>query len=164
LKEEKQLENWISELVGTLTDPIVVYPSPWMDTLPEAVKNQIPLERLVLQMRYHKGDIKEMTATDAEALIYMYPASLEFPFNETWAQIYIYLGGKVCGRMGREIPEELNTELTSYQMEKLDHLKRWIYEARVKRRNERERQERKAEKEEKEKAAPKVIQHAFKLD
>lgn len=165
MTEERQLENWISELVGTLTDPIVVYPSPWMDTLPEDVKNQIPLERLVLQMRYHKGDIKEMTATDAEALIYMYPASLEFPLNETWSQIYVYLGAKVCGRMGREIPEDLkNTVLTSYQMDKLDHLKRWIYEARVKRRKEIERQGRKAEKEEKQRQAPKVIQHAFKLD
>lgn len=164
-KKKFDLDQAIEDLVGALCDPIIVYPSPWMDTLPKDVKDQIPLERLVLQMRYHKGDIKEMTATDAEALLYMYPACLEFPFNETWTQIYVYLGAKVCGRMGREIPEDLrNTELTSYQVDKLDHLKRWIYEARVKRRKEIERQGRKAEKEEKEKAAPEVIQHAFNLD
>lgn len=162
---EKEVAGWIADLVGNFTDSIIVYPSPWMDTLPEDIKKQVPLERLLLQMQYHKGLIKEMTATDAEALLYLYPASLEFPFDETWTNIYIHLGAKVCGSMGREVPEDLKVrELTSYQEGKLEHLKRWIYEQRVKHRKEKERDVRREEKEEREKAAPEVIQHAFKLD
>ena len=165
MNEERQVEEWISDLAGNFTDPIIVYPSPWMETLPEDIKKQVPLERMLMQMRYHKGDIKEMTATDAEALLYMYPASLEFPFDRTWANIYIYLGAKVCGEMGRQVPDDLAfTVLDREEKRELDRLKKWIYERRVRYRKESERQGRKAEKEEKKKATPEVIQHAFKLD
>lgn len=159
------LDRSIDDLVGSLCDPIIVYPSPWMDTLPEEVKGQVPLDRMVLQMRYHKGDIKEMTATNAEALLYMYPASLEFPLNHDWAQIYIYLGSLVCGSMGREIPEDLkNTVLTSDQLRHLEGLKRWIYEKRVQARKARRRGERLDEKSQKqEEAESPVVQHAFDL-
>ncbi len=159
------LDRAIDDLVGSLSDPIIVYPSPWKETLPEEILKQVPLDRMVLQMRYHKGDIKEMTATDTEALLYMYPASLEFPLDHDWAQIYIYLGSLVCGSMGREIPEDLNnTELTSYQMQKLEHLKRWIYDKRVQARKARRRGERINEKsQEQEETGPPVVQHTFDL-
>lgn len=165
MNQERQVEGWISELAGVFTDPIIVWPSPWMDTLPEAIKKEVPLQRLLMQMQFQAGAVEEMTATDAEALLYMYPASLEFPLNETWANIYVYLGAKVCGGMGRIVPDDLKeTVLSENQKRELAHLKRWIYEHRVRWRREKDRGVRREEREEKEKAAPKVIQHAFKFD
>jgi hypothetical protein len=38
LTTEKQVEKGISEIVGALTDPIIVYPGGWGDTLPEWFK------------------------------------------------------------------------------------------------------------------------------
>lgn len=159
------LDKSIEELVGSICDPIIAWPSPWMDTIPKDLKDRVPLERMILQMRYHKGDIREMTATDVEALIYMYPRSLEDPMGETWTQIYIYLGAKVCGGMGREVPEELSgVVLTSYQEQHLEDLKRFIYDRRVKARKERARGERLDTKsKEPEEKEPPVIQHTFDL-
>ncbi len=37
---------------------------------------------------------KEITSTDSKALAYMYPASLAFPLNHDWTQIYLYLASE----------------------------------------------------------------------
>ena len=42
----KNVNSMIDDLVGTLTDPIIVYPGGWGDSLPEWLKNAIILERL----------------------------------------------------------------------------------------------------------------------
>lgn len=161
--KEAEVENWVDEIVGTFCDPIVVWPSPWQDTLPKDILGQVTIERLLLQMQYHQGLIKEMTATDAEALLYLYPACLEFPFDETWTQIYVYLGSRVCGRMGREVPEDLRgVVLTTHQQDRLKDLKRWIYATRLKRRKEKLREGNKAEKKA-EKEELESVQHSFDL-
>jgi len=61
----KTADAMISDLVGTFTDPIIVYPGGWGDTLPDWLKNAITLERLEMNMRALKGE--ELTGTDAEA-------------------------------------------------------------------------------------------------
>jgi hypothetical protein len=53
---EKEIEKGISEIVGALTDPIVVFPGGWGDTLPEWLKNTITLERLAMNMKALKGE------------------------------------------------------------------------------------------------------------
>jgi len=63
------VEKGISEIVGVVTDPILVFPGGWGDTLPEWLENAITLERLEMNMRALKG--KEMTGTDAEACAYL---------------------------------------------------------------------------------------------
>ena len=53
---EKKAEGWIGDLVGALCDPIIVYPSPWKEDLPDWVKPQITLERLIMNMKaMHEG-------------------------------------------------------------------------------------------------------------
>jgi len=70
----RTVEKGISEIVGVFTDPILVFPGGWGDTLPEWLKNAITLERLAMNMRTLKGE--EMTGTDAEACAYLYTAAL----------------------------------------------------------------------------------------
>jgi hypothetical protein len=64
----------IDDLVGTLTDPIIVYPGGWGDSLPEWLKNAITLQRLTENMKVSKGE--QPTGTDAEACAYLNTASL----------------------------------------------------------------------------------------
>jgi len=68
----KSIEKGISDIVGVFTDPIIVFPGGWGDTLPEWLKNAITLERLEMNMRALKGE--EMT--DAEACAYLFTAAL----------------------------------------------------------------------------------------
>jgi len=74
LNTPKTVEKGISEIVGVFTDPILVFPGGWGDTLPEWLKSAITLERLEMNTRALKGE--EMTGTDAEACAYLYTAAL----------------------------------------------------------------------------------------
>ena len=59
------MEKGISDIVGVFTDPILVFPGGWGDTLPDWLKGAITMERLIENMRALKGE--EPTGTDAEA-------------------------------------------------------------------------------------------------
>lgn len=89
------VEKVISDIVGVFTDPIIVFPGGWGDTLPEWIKSSITLERLMENMKALKGE--EMTGTDAEACAYLYTASLTQPMGHNWTDIYLYVAGKTYG-------------------------------------------------------------------
>jgi len=147
LNTAKTVEKGISEIVGVFTDPILVFPGGWGDTLPDWLKEAITLERLEMNMRALKGE--EMTGTDAEACAYMYPASLAFPLDHDWSQIYLYLASTTLARHKQaEVPEDIKVEsLNGEQMRDLNRLKAWIYEHRRRARDERDRAERRQKKE-----------------
>lgn len=130
-------DHWIEELVGALTDPLIVYPSPWMDSIPEEQKKRLPLERLAHLMRCNQGKAERDEATDLEAMLYMYPRTLEAPLSEQWVRIYLYLGTQVL-----QMPEDIQQKaLTDYDMGHLRDLKRWIYQKRVEARKKKARGE-----------------------
>ena len=148
MNRPKELEKGISDIVGVFTDPIIVYPGGWMHTIPDWLKQQITLERLIMNIKALKGE--EPTGTDAEALAYLYPACMEFPLDHDWTEIYLYLGTKVCeaGGKGPMPPDIRRDKLTDGHMRDLNRLKEWIYKKRVDARLDRERAERRQEKEE----------------
>lgn len=120
----------IEELVGSISDPIICYPSPWMDTLPQSLKDQITLDRLLEQMLANKEN-REPTGTDSEALAYIYPASLEQPMGHLWSNIYIALATRVVKSQGRKVPDDIEGRPLDNQEEyELRRLKDWIYERR----------------------------------
>jgi len=145
--ENLKIDRGISDIVGVFTDPVIVYPGGWGDTLPDWIKGAITLERLVENMKAIKG--KEMTGTDAEACAYLYTASLTAPMDSDWSEIYLYLANQVVRRNRKtEIPQDIVVEsLSDYRMGKLRRLKDWIYRQRVKVRQERARGERREQKE-----------------
>ena len=145
---EKQLEKGISDIVGVFTDPILVFPGGWGDTLPEWLKNAITLERLEINMRALKGE--EMTGTDAEACAYLYTASLTQPMDSDWTQIYLYIAGKTYTRWKKtKMPEDIRVEsLRDDQVVDLNRLKSWIYQQRIKVRLEHDRAEQRQKREE----------------
>ena len=148
MNKSATMEKGISDIVGVFTDPILVFPGGWGDTLPDWLKETITLERLLMNMRVLKGE--EMTGTDAEACAYLYTVSLTQPMDSDWTQIYLYITGKVYSRWKKtEMPEDIRVEsLRDGQLRDLNRLKDWLYRQRVKVRQERARGERQEQREE----------------
>ena len=144
----KTVEKGISEIVGCLSDPILVFPGGWGDTLPDWLKNAITLERLAISMRVLKGELS--TGTDAETCAYLYTASLTAPMDHDWSQIYLYIAGKTCvHNKDKQVPDDIRVEsLNDDQMRDLNRLKAWLYHKRTTVRLERERADRRQKKEE----------------
>ncbi|MFC2001225.1 hypothetical protein ACFLUZ_01825 [Chloroflexota bacterium] len=144
----KNVNMMTDDLVGTLTDPIIVYPGGWGDSLPEWLKNAIVLERLVENMGETKG--VQSNGTDAEACAYLNTASLTMPMDSNWSQIYLYVAGKTYTRWHKsEMPEDIRVDsLTDQQLADLNRLKEWLYRQRTTARQDLERAERRQMKEE----------------
>jgi hypothetical protein len=144
----KNVDSMIGDLVGTLTDPIIVFPGGWGDSLPEWLKNAITLERLIENMKETKGKLP--TGTDAEACAYLNTASLTAPMDGDWSQIYLYVAGKTYTRWQKsEMPDDIRVEsLTDRQTADLNRLKEWLYHRRTTARQEAEQNERRQQKEE----------------
>ncbi len=141
------VEKGISDIVGCLTDPILVFPGGWGDILPDWLKHAITLERLAMNMKALKGE--EPAGTDAEACAYLMTVSLTQPIDSDWTQIYLYVATQAYKRWGKgEMPADIAvSSLTDYQTAELKRLKRWLYEKRTQVRQDRERAERRQEKE-----------------
>jgi len=157
----EKVDKGISDIVGVFSDPIIVFPGGWGDTLPEWLKNAITLERLVMNMRVLKGELP--TGTDAEACAYLYTATLTQPPDHDWTQIYLYIAGKVYEKWrtkesGVIMPDDIRVEsLRDDQMRDLNRLKAWLYNKRTTMRSERDRDERHQKKEDE--AAEKKAEH-----
>jgi len=144
----KSVDSMIGDLVGTLNDPIIVYPGGWGDSLPEWLKNAIVLERLSENMKETKGE--QPTGTDAEACAYLNTASLTAPMDNDWSQIYLFVAGKTYTRWQKnEMPDDIRVDsLNSQQTADLNRLKGWLYRRRTTLRQESERTEKRQRKEE----------------
>ena len=151
--KDRVVDKQIDDLVGALTDPIIVMPGGWGETLPEWIKARITLERLAQNMKELRGE--QPTGTDAEATAYLYTASLTAPMGHEWTNIYLYLGTKA---MGDRMPEAISQkELTNSEKGLLHDLKEWLWKQRVKVRQERRREKRAAEKAEVAARAPEQL-------
>ena len=143
----RTVENGISDIVGCLTDPIIVFPGGWGDTLPEWLKTAITMERMIGNMKALKGE--EPTGTDAEACAYLMTLSLTQPMDSDWTEIYLYVTSQTYKRWEKgEMPADITVDsITTYQMGELNRLKAWLHHQRIKARTERDRAQRKQEKE-----------------
>jgi len=140
VNSERTTERWIEDLAGVFTDPIIVYPGGWEDTIPPKLREAVTIERLVENMQHSKGE--PISATDAECLIYTYTISMCQPLAHEWAQIHFYLGTKFVERDGRTVPDDIRVnEITDYEHRLLGELRDWIYRKRLAVRADRRRQE-----------------------
>ncbi len=144
----KTVEKGISDILGCLTDSIIVFPGGWGDTLPDWLKTAITLERMMGNMKELKGE--EPIGTDAEVCAYLMTVSLTQPMDSDWTQIYLYVASQTYKRWGKgEMPADIVVEsISDYQMQELNRLKTWLYHQRVKARQEKDRAERRQEKDE----------------
>ena len=144
----KTIEQGVSDIVGCLTDPIIVFPGGWGDTIPEWLKTAITLERMIGEMKVLKGE--EPTGTDAEACAYLMTLSLTQPMDNDWTQIYLYVASQTYERWEKgEMPADIAVEsISEYQLGELNRLKNWLYYQRVKARQEKDRAERRQKRKE----------------
>jgi hypothetical protein len=141
------IDKGISDIVGVFTDPILVFPGGWGDTLPDWLKGAITMERLMMNVESLKTG--QMTGTDAEACAYLMTVSLTQPMDSDWSEIYLYVAGKTCSRHKKGgLPEDIRVEsLRDGQVRDLDRLKAWLYRQRTTIRLERDRTDRREQKE-----------------
>jgi hypothetical protein len=144
----KTVEQGISDIVGCLTDPIVVFPGGWGDTIPQWLKTAITLERMIGDMKGMKGE--EPNGTDAEACAYLMTVSLTQPMDNDWTQIYLYVANQTYKRWEKgEMPSDIVVDsLNDQQTADLNRLKEWLYCRRTTAKQELERAERRQQKEE----------------
>lgn len=114
------------QLAEVFFTPVVYHPGGWEDTLPQDIKQRVIVERLLL---FAKGEWD--CATDAEVICYLYTASLAQPLSHDWTEIYIYMVAqwKPALRDAVEVPQELS----SWQQQQLQDLKRQIRESQKRR-------------------------------
>lgn len=97
-KAQKPPRDPIEEMVGALTDPVIVFPGGgWEETIPERLKAELPLRRLAHIHMCLERKAAWDEACDLEALIYLYPASLVAPMSEQWTRLPL-LGDDVLWR------------------------------------------------------------------
>jgi len=148
LNKTQSVEKGISDIVGALTDPIIVFPGGWGDTLPEWLKTAITMERMMGNMKALKGE--ELTGTDAEACAYLMTVSLTQPMDSDWTQTYLYVATRSYKRWSKgEMPADIAVEsISDYQLGELNRLKAWLYRQRIKARMDKDRAERRQKREE----------------
>ena len=136
---EFDLDKAIDEMVGALTDPIIVWPmGGWGDSLPEKIKGDITIYRMLQLMKHEEG-----VATWPEVCAYLYTVTLERPVAHEWADIYLYA---MTQYMGDLMPIDLKKEsLGRYEMQLLDHFRRWLWDARHRARKHRSKEERRSQ-------------------
>lgn len=157
---ERKTDNWISELVGVLHDPIICWPNA-LDKPPEKIQQAITLQRLLENMIATR-ESRDPLATDAECAWYISGASLEHPLSSEWTRVYMYVFTQTCGLMQTEVPPDLKVDkLSDYELHQyLLPLKRWIYQKRSEKRKYGDKLERR-EKKESEKNAKTELQTAM---
>ena len=114
----------IDEMVGALTDPIIVWPmGGWGDSLPEKIKGDITIYRMLQLMKHEEG-----VATWPEVCAYLFTVTLERPVGHEWTDIYLYAMNQYMGDL---MPADLKREnLGRYEMQLLDRFRRWLWDAR----------------------------------
>lgn len=94
--------------------------------MPDWLKQEIPLQRLIQLTLKYKGKTEGNKATDAEVLAYLYTANLSIPISSEYAEIYFYLGRKSLKWQGKtEVPDFLKDceNIDEYKTSLLDKLK-----------------------------------------
>lgn len=136
--------------MSALTDPIVVWPGGWEDTLPQTLKGDIQLQRLAQVMQGEEG-----VATDAEVCAYLYTVSMCQPVSSEWVRVYQYV---LTRYKSGAIPDDIRLETLGYdETRMLNELKQWIWRQRLEARNEKTRAERRSEREKVAARAPKQL-------
>ena len=129
---ETSVEKQIDDMAGALTDPIIVYPSGWEDTLPGSLKQDITIHRLIHMMKPGEQGM----ASFPEVCAYMYTVTLAHSVASEWVNIYMYAMTQYKGDM---MPKDIRQDrLSDYEMGLLNDFRRWIYERRLKERKRRQ--------------------------
>ena len=113
-----------------LTKPIIVAPGGWEDTLPDRLKADIKMDRLIQIMAVSKGKEQPGLATWAEVCAYCMTASLVAPPSRELVSTYQYALKQYLSTHGREIPDFIGDERepTEYELKEIEKFRRWLWD------------------------------------
>ena len=123
-QEKKAAEKKLFEVIHSFTRPLIVMPGYEDMPIPDNIKSQIQMERLLLA----KDAIP--LASETETMWYISTASLSFPLDHRWANILFYLTRNWLIKQKRELPDFLrdDIELEPYtEATELRRLREWLY-------------------------------------
>jgi len=127
----KQTNDFVFNFMDCLTSPIIVFKSAWQDIIPEDILKNIKPSRLLCAVQ------QEEMASLTETLVYIMPRTYEAPMPTEWVNIYTWLGLQYAIQFKNN--DQLNAmieiapnELSEYEMDLLNNLRRWIYDKRRK--------------------------------
>ena len=129
--KEREVEKKLSCLAGCFTEPLVVCPGGWADSLPEWLRKAVVEERMIALLQAVREN-REPTGTEAEACAYLYTAGLVAPMDSDWTEIYLYVASQVMARHRKaEVPDDIKVEgLSNYRKGLLADLRGRIYRCR----------------------------------
>lgn len=139
----KREEQYVFDLTDALTSPVIAFPSPWMNDIPEQILEVITLARMAALMKH------EEMATIPEAVAYLMPRSFEAPMGGEWTNIYLFVCRQYLLDYRSADSEPLDfapAELDEYERSLLLKLRRWIWEKRRKALKDRNRVKRSTQK------------------
>lgn len=116
----------VRQILEAYHAPLILNPGGWGDSLPDYIRGRVIAERMAA---LDNGGWNE--ATDAEIAAHCFTASLCFPFNGDWTQIYMYEVSKVMPQIVDVMPEA-GRPLTDSQERELKELKYKIRQKQIK--------------------------------
>lgn len=128
---KKAQSDFVFDFMDCLGSPIIIFPSPWQDAVPELLLKNITLARLMALMQ------GERMASLTEVVIYMMPRTYESPLPGEWVNIYTWCSlqyvktFKQAGQL-EAMMEIAPEKLSDYEQNLLKRLRVWIYDKRRK--------------------------------
>jgi hypothetical protein len=142
-REDREEAEHKWELLFSMFERPIVYDAlgrDWEETLPDWIKEEVILERLIQVMKGEEGE-----ATDAEVVAYLYTASLARPISTEMVNIYSHLVAKLMKARGRDTSGIDHPTLSPDEERELKDLRRGIWSSGMKhsekKRRERHREE-----------------------
>lgn len=125
-KSKRDEQKFVFEFMDMLTAPIITFTTLWADAIPQKLRENIQLSRLLAGMK------REETATIPEVVAYMITRTFESPMHSEWVNIYTWCSMQYVTQWeNREVPTDIAPEkLTDYEQGLLKELRNWIYKKR----------------------------------
>jgi len=126
----REIEAQVFNLMDALRSPVLTHDVSWASVIPQRILNVIPLARMKALIA------NEEMATEPETVAFMMTRVMNAPMDHEWAEIYCYLGCKVCeDYFGQDGWDSVKAKRTLTEYEEKHHLlplRKWIYERRRK--------------------------------
>ncbi len=122
--KRRKTETWMARMMWALSGPIIVMPGYQTMPIPEDVRSQISMERLLLLAK------DESLSSEAEAMWYISTASLVAPLSLNWVNIQLYLCRKWMLKLNKPLPDFLQQQINLepyMEEETLHRLRSWLF-------------------------------------
>lgn len=127
-KASKQETKFVFEYMDMLTAPVITFSTSWADVIPQHLKKDIQISRLIASLQ------KEEQATIPETVAYIMTRTYEAPMSSEWTNIYLWCSSEYLKKYRNKTDEDFKeipiNVLNEYEQSLLKKLRVWIYEKR----------------------------------